>query len=159
MPLAAVGIACLGLTPTFGGPDRPLHWAMTACMVGFGALLFTRHRLTSREGALEAVPAHSPRQASRALLTITALSATIVSGIVASHLHAGKPVAALSVLMPLAGLSWLGWLGLKIRQHRPSPEDSTAPTDRPSRRPPKRDSLTPPLPNQGDAASNRHASA
>jgi hypothetical protein len=159
VPLAAAGIACLGLTPTFGGPDRPLHWAMTAGMVGFGALLWGRHRLRGREGELEAIPAQSAVLASRALLAITAFCAVICCAIIGSRVYAGKSLAALSVLMPAVGLAWLGWLGWKMRQLRPAPVEAASASDRPSRRPPKRDSLTPPLSSQGDAASNRHASA
>ncbi len=132
---------------------------MTAGMVGFGALLWSRHRLTNREGALDDVPAPSAVFASRSLLAITAVCAMICAVIVASRFYAGKPIAALSVLMPALGLAWLAWLALKMRRFRASAVDSTTAADRPSRRPPKPDSLTPPLPNQSDAASNRHASA
>lgn len=158
VPLAAAGIACLGLTPTFGGPDRPLHWAMTVGMVGFGALLWGRHRLTSREGDLEPVPAESAVLAWRALSAITVFCSAICCVIIGSRVYAAKPLAALSVVMPAVGLTWLGLLGWKIRQLRLVAVESPATTDRPSKRPPKRDSLAPPLSNQGDSASNRHAS-
>ena len=32
MPLAAAGIICLALVPTLGGPDHPLHWAVTGSL-------------------------------------------------------------------------------------------------------------------------------
>jgi hypothetical protein len=132
---------------------------MTAGMVGFGALLWGRHRLTRREGALAEVAPQSATVASRAVLAVAAFCAAICFGIIASRIYAGKSIAALSVLMPAAGLGWLGWLGLKIRQLRSAAVESPAATDRPSRRPPKRDSLAPPLSSQSDGSSNRHASA
>lgn len=128
-------------------------------MVGFGALLWGRHRLVRREGPLEEVSAESVNLASRALFAITAFSTAICAGIIGSHLYAGKPIAALSVLMPAVGLAWLAGLGWKMRQLPRAAVEPHSASDRPSRRPPKRDSLAPPLPSQGDAASNRHASA
>jgi len=159
VPLAAAGIACLGITPTLGGPDRPLHWAMTAGMVGFGALLWLRPRPNRAEGPPLDVPGPSAAHASRALLVITALSAAICCGIVASRAFAGKPIAALSLLMPAIGLGWLTWLGIKMQKLSRAAPGSTAASDRPSRRPPKRDSMTPPRPNPGDTGANRHVSA
>jgi len=159
VPLAAAGIACLGFIPTFGGPDRPLHWAMTAGMVGFGALLWTRHRLLQRRDPSLTFLVRQPQQAARRVLTISALCTVLVCVIVGAHWHAGKPIGLLSVAMPLVGMSWLTAIGLRIGKLREAPLEGAASSDRPSRRPPKRESLTPPPQNQDKPASNRHASA
>lgn len=121
MPLAAAGIACLGLVPTLGGPDRPLHWAMTAGMVGFGALLFVRHFLARREGALRPVATVDAARAARALLVITAISAALVVGIVALQWRRGGDIGLLSLTMPLVGLLWLGSIVVRSRRHRVDP--------------------------------------
>lgn len=131
---------------------------MTAAMVGFGALLYARHRLTRREAPLAEVPAQAAAFASRSLLQITALCAAICAGIIAARMYAGKPIAGLSVLMPATGLAVLLWLGRKMQKAGAARVESTGFSDRPSPRPPKRESLAPPRP-QSDAASNRHVSA
>ena len=93
------------------------------------------------------------------MLILCGLVAVLVAAIVGSRAIDGKPIAILSVAMPLAGWLWLLAIGLRIRRLREVPAESATANDRPSRRPPKRDSLTPPLSNQGKGASNRHASA
>ncbi|HYP87315.1 MAG TPA: hypothetical protein VEQ59_04165, partial [Polyangiaceae bacterium] len=70
----------------------------------------------------------------------------------------GKPIAALSVAMPILGSLWLLAIARRVALV-PEAVEINAATDRPSRRPPKRDSRTSPVPNQGDSAPNRHASA
>lgn len=132
---------------------------MTAGMVGFGALLWMRHRLTERARASEPVPAQNPRRVGRYLLLITGFSALVVALIVGERWYEGKPIALLSVAMPFAGLAWLLAIARKTQQMPPSAPESAATADRPSPRPPKRDSLAAPLANQGNSSSNRHASA
>jgi hypothetical protein len=155
-PLAAVGIACLGLLPTLGGPDRPLHWAMTAGMVGFGALLWARRRLTRREGALAGVPAHAARHAGRTVLLISAVSGSLVLIIILAQVRRGGSVGVLSLALPALGLTWLVSLGLKALRHRDPIADAPAPNDRPSRRPPaNRDSHPSPKSGQDNAATRQ----
>lgn len=159
MPLAAAGIACLGLAPTLGGPDRPLHWAMTAGMVGFGALLFVRHRLAKREGALRHVAAAEAAQAAHALLVITAISALLVLGIVGLQWRRGGDIGLLSLAMPLVGLLWLGSLAMLSRRHAVGAaaadlvERSSAP------RPPKLDALGSPSQRPSRPPTDRRISA
>lgn len=140
LPLAAVGIACLGLVPTFGGPDRPLHWAMTAGMVGVGVLLCARHLLSRREGALRPVANADARLAGKIVLVISGISALLVLGIVGLQWQRGGPIGALSLLMPLAGLLWLATLGVQSLKHRDTAVPEAA-RDRPSRRPGKLEAL------------------
>jgi len=158
VPLAAAGIACLGVIPTFGGPERPLHWAMTAGMLGFGALLWTRHRLLDRDSGFADAPIGKARLAGRSILLITAISSLIVTLIVGSYLLSGKPLAGLSVAMPLAGLSWLAAIGWKLRRLAETTAEGAGQAERPSRRPAKRDSVAPPRPSPGKSPSNGHAS-
>jgi hypothetical protein len=141
VPLAAAGIACLGLVPALGGPDRPLHWAMTAGMVGFGALLAVRHRLSRREGALGHVEEGAARSAGTAVLVVCGVSAALVLGIIGLQWRRGGPIGLLSLVMPLLGLLWLAWLGHKSLRHRDAAAEPPAAKDRPSRRPPKRDAV------------------
>jgi hypothetical protein len=131
---------------------------MTAGMVGFGALLWTRHRLLARDGALADPALREPRRAGQRVLIVTAIIAAIVALIIGSHWHAGKPIGLLSVAMPLVGLGWLAAIGLKLRQLPESAAEGAGQSDRASRRPPKRDSVAPPLTSPGQASSNRHAS-
>jgi hypothetical protein len=157
IPLAAAGIASLGLLPVLGGPDQPLHWAMTAGMVGFGVLLFVRYQLGRPEGALLPItPAHA-QIAGRAVLIVSGAIAFLVAVIVAAQAYAHGPIGVLSLAMPGAGLAWLTSLGLKALRHvTPTTEEAT-PHDRPSRRPP-RPSKLPPATTNG-ASSNRQLSA
>jgi len=134
VPLAAVGIVCLGLVPVLGGPDRPLHWAMTAGMVGFGSLLWARRRLTGKEAPLSYVSPEAARAAGRAVLLIAAVIAALVAGIVSLRVHSGLGMSGLSLLLPALGLAWLAFLGVQILRHRAS-SDTAPSTDRPSRRP------------------------
>ena len=139
VPLAAAGIACLGLVPTLGGPERPLHWAMTAGMVGFGMLLWARHRVQGAEAPLASVPVPVARQAGRALLFTCAVSTLLVLGIIGLQLRRGGGVSALSVALPAAGLAWLTSLAFKtLRLREAAPPMGT---DRASRRPPNWDGL------------------
>jgi hypothetical protein len=158
-PVASVGIMCLGLVPTLGGPDEPLHWATTAGMVGFGALLLFRHRLRGAEPALARVDGPVARHAGRALLLITAIIAALVGVIVAFQLARRGTIAPLSIVMPSVGLLWLAALGLKSLRYRPTEaEPPPSETERPSRRPPewkqRSANVTP-----GRPSPDRHASA
>jgi len=157
--LASVGIIGLGLLPTLGSPDRPLHWAMTAGMIGFGALLAVRHRLRRFEAQLAPVPQSTAQRAGRTVLWVTGVIGAMVVVIVLQRLTSGGPIALLSIAMPIAGLAWLASLGLKARRWPADPSDaSTASNDRPSRRPPAWERLTPTGPSPpGDPG--RHASA
>lgn len=132
---------------------------MTAAMVGFGGLLWTRHRLLRREAPLDAVAPAQARLAARAVFIITGFSAFVVCLIAASRLSESRPIALLSVAMPVVGLAWLFAIARRIRQVYLASRGASAQADRPSRRPPKRDSRTPPLASQSESASNRHVSA
>lgn len=143
MPLAAVGIICLGLVPTLGGPDRPLHWAMSAGMVGFGVLLRVRHRLERREGPLREVPASVARRAGRSMLATVGVIATLVGGVLLARWTPHSPAAPLSLAMPLVTLAWLAAIGWRVVRHGAiSTTEAAALTDRPSRRPPNWDALS-----------------
>jgi hypothetical protein len=156
--MASVGIACLGLVPTIGGPDQPLHWAMTAGMVGFGALLLVRHRLRGPEPALVTIEAAPARKAGRRVLIITGVLTLLVLAIVAARVMSGGSIAPLSLLMPAAGLLWLASLGLKALRHAVTAAEAPAgDTDRPSRRPPEWKARAAGI-TSGHAASDRHAS-
>lgn len=135
VPLAAAGIVCLGLIPIFGGPEQPLHWAISGGMVGFGVLLWARRRLRGAEGPLQHVAPEAARQAGRALFIVSAVVGVLVALIVGARLGTGEPIGLLSVALPSLGLAWLATLGAQAWRHRgPAPEP--APTsDRLSRRP------------------------
>jgi hypothetical protein len=141
VPLAAVGIGCLGLVPTLGGPDRPLHWAMTAGMVGFGALLWTRHRLGKREGALRPVRRTDALRAARTVVIICGVIGLLMAGIVASRWHSGGSIAWLSVAMPLATLAWISTIGLRAQRLGNGQTEGATSSERPSRRPPGLEAL------------------
>lgn len=158
VPLASAGIICLGLVPIIGGPDRPLHWAMTGGLTGFGLLLLLRYLLQRREAALLPVTSAAAQRAGNAVLWVSGIIALMVLFFTVQQLLAGGPVAPLSVGMPVLGLLWLASLGLKARRW---PADSTEPPsssdDRPSRRPPSWERLTPP--GSAPGGPGRHASA
>lgn len=135
MPLAATGIICLGLVPTFGGPEQPLHWAVTAGMVGFGVLLWVRRQLRGPEAALQRVPPEAARHAGRALFIVCGVVGTLVALIVGARLHAGQPLGLLSVALPSLGLVWLVTLAVQVWRHREPAAEAAAAGDRPSRRP------------------------
>ena len=158
-PLASVGIICLGLLPTLGGPDQPLHWAMTAGMTGFGLLFAFRHRLRRDQPPLAALSQTEARRAGGAVLWVSGVIAAIVLVIVAHQLLSGGPTSAFSVGLPIVGLWWLGSLGLKARRFRaPAVDDPATLVDRPSRRPPTWERLTPPD-GRPPGGPGRHASA
>ncbi|MES1187062.1 MAG: hypothetical protein ABUL60_24820 [Myxococcales bacterium] len=160
MPLAAVGIICLGLVPTLGGPDRPLHWAMTAGMVGFGGLLWARRRLHRSEGALQRVPQHLALRAGRALLTITGIVAALVGVIVALRWHSGGAISALSVGLPVIGLAWVALLGFQALNYREQATEAPTAGERPSRRPPNWDQVSKPQSTSArPGPPDRHVSA
>lgn len=159
MPLAAAGIACLGLVPTLGGPDRPLHWAMTAGMVGFGVLFAARHRLSKREGALRPVAAEAARRAGTTVLVICAISALLVLGIVVLQWRRGGPIGLLSLAMPLLGLAWLASLGYQSLRHRDATTEPGLSPDRPSQRPAKVDALGAPQQRPSRPPADRRVSA
>jgi uncharacterized membrane protein len=158
-PVASIGIVCLGLVPTLGGPNEPLHWATTAGMVAVGVLLFVRHRLRGAEPSLARVEGAAARQAGRAVLVITAVIALLVGVIIAFQVARHGTIAPLSIVMPAVSLLWLGALGLKaLRYQPPRPEHAEPEAERPSRRPPEwkqRSSSIPP----GRPSSDRHVSA
>jgi hypothetical protein len=156
-PLAAAGIICLGLVPILGGPDRPLHWAMTTGMVGFGVLLAARRRLHGFEGPLQRVPVGMPQRAGRAVLGVAGVIAALVIGIVAFRVRSGAPISALSVVLPGAGLAWVALLGFQALRHRePATE---AAEERPSRRPPNREQVSAQSTSGRSGPPDRHASA
>jgi hypothetical protein len=158
LPLAAIGIACLGFVPTFGGPDRPLHWAMTAGMVGVGALLCARHWLSRREGALRPVASADARLAGKTVLIVCGISTLLVLGIVFLQWLRGGQLGAFSLAMPVAGLLWLATLGVQSLKHR----DAAAPEpglDRPSRRSAKVEGLPSPSQRPSQPPTDRRISA
>lgn len=157
MPLAAAGIICLGLVPTLGGPDQPLHWAVTAGMVGFGVLLWARRRLRGPEGELERVPQPAARQAARALSIIWAIVAVLVGVIIGARLSSGGSISALSLALPLAGLAWLAVLAFQVWRYRERAGEAQSPGDRPSRRPASWDSLS--TPSSSRPPPDTHVSA
>ncbi len=145
VPLASGGIICLGLLPTLGGPDRPLHWGMTLGVTGFGLLLAIRHRLRRDRPPLAELAEAEARRAGNAVLWVSVVIAAMVLVIVLHQLFSGGGMSAFSVGLPLVGLWWLASLGLKARRLRsPQADDSATTADRPSRRPPQWERLTPP---------------
>lgn len=160
VPLASAGIICLGLVPTLGGPDRPLHWIMTAGMTGFGLLLAVRHRLGRDQVTLGPVSQLTARRAGNAVLWVSAVIAAFVLVFVFRQLAAGGPIGAFSLAMPVVGLVWLVSLGLKARR-LPADHGDHAGKDRPSRRPPswERRTPTPPGSSPPSGGPGRHASA
>jgi hypothetical protein len=158
VPLASVGIISLGLLPTLGGPDQPLHWAITAGMTGFGALLLLRHRLRRMEAPLSPLTRAHAQLAGRALLWVSGAIGVLVVGIVLRQIAASGPIAALSLAMPVVSLGWLVSLGLKaLRWPADSVDKAPATEERPSRRPPTWERVTPsgPTPSGGPG---RHVS-
>ncbi len=132
---------------------------MTLGMVGFGALLFVRHRLRGCEPALADIEAAPARRAGRVVLCITAMSALLVLGIIAAQLVAGGAVAPLSLLMPAAALLWLLSVGLRSLRHAALPPAAASnESDRPSRRPPDWTPRSPGMPS-ARPASDGHARA
>jgi len=160
VPLASVGIICLGLVPTLGGPDLPLHWAMTLGFTGFGVLLAVRHGLQRAEGPLAPVPRAAARHAGRATLLIGAICTVLVLAIIGRQLLLRGPIGPLSIAMPLAALGWLYWVGLRaLREPGVENAQQPGPDDRPSRRPPSWEQrITPPGPS-APGGPGRHASA
>jgi hypothetical protein len=157
-PLASAGIICLGLVPTLGGPDLPLHWAMTLGITGFGVLLAVRHRLRRAERPLALVPRPAAEHAGRSVLIIAAICTALVLGIIGRQLLLKGPVGPLSVAMPLAALGWLYWVGLRALRWSAETADEAQPSadDRPSRRP-SWERMTPPGPSA--SGGSRHVSA
>jgi hypothetical protein len=126
-------------------------------MVGFGVLLWLRHGLRKRAGALRPVPEAAARLAGRALLVICGIVGVLLAVIVGSRWAHGGSIGLLSLAMPLAGLAWLVTLALQTRRHREPAADALPANDRPSRRPPAWDALSKPKPSDG-SPSNRHVS-
>ena len=157
-PLAASGIICLGLVPTLGGPESSMHWATTAGMVAFGALLWARHRLRAPERPPAWVTEAAARRAGRAVLALCGIIAALMGVIVGARLRAGGGISALSMALPLASLAWVAGLGIKIYRHREAEPPAEAVADRPSRRPPSWDGVPSPKPSQ-PSGPNRQVSA
>jgi hypothetical protein len=90
------------------------------------------------------------------VFVICAMTALIVMVIVAAQLHAGGPIAPLSLALPGLALAWVAVLGLQISRYRPPEKSAPAPPERPSRRPPRFD-----RPGRAERSSDtgRHASA
>src|SRR5438552_3886137 len=80
--VAAAGIICLGLVPTLGGPEQPLHWAVTAGMAGFGVLLWARRRLRGAEAPLPQISKQAARTAGRIVLAVVGVIAVLVGVII-----------------------------------------------------------------------------
>jgi hypothetical protein len=154
VPLASAGIICLGLVPTLGGPEQPLHWAVTAGMAGFGGLLWARRRLRGPEQALPPISKQAAQAAGRVLLAIVAVIAVLVGVIVGFRVHNGQPISALSLALPGLGLAWLVTLGVQMLAHREPSGEGVAPEERPSRRPPNWEAL-PNRKSQNPAAPDR----
>ena len=157
MPLAATGIMCLGLVPLLGGPERPLHWAVTAGMVGFGALLWARRRLRGAEGPLPAISKPAAQAAGRSVLMVAGVITLLVGVVVGFRLHSGGELRALSLALPAAALVWLVVLGLQMLGHRGPPTEAAGTGDRPSRRPPPWDGVS--NQNRPSRHPDPHASA
>lgn len=157
MPLAAAGIACLGVVPTLGGPESPLHWAMTAGMVGFGGLLWVRHRLSKRAASLQPVSAAQALLAGRAVLIVTAVITALVVVIVLAQWRRGGELGAQSLAMPVAGLAWLAALGLKSLGFARRSGDASGATERASRRP-SREGASQSTQRPSRPPADRHAS-
>jgi hypothetical protein len=128
-------------------------------MTGFGLLLAVRHRLRRDQPPLAALTEVEARQAGGAVLWVSGIIAAMVVVIVLLQLIRGGPTSAFSVALPLAGLWWLASLGFKARRFRaPQVDDSVSTVDRPSRRPPTWERLTPPD-GRPPGGAGRHASA
>jgi hypothetical protein len=140
-----------------GDPQRPLHWAMTGGLFGFGVLLWTRHRLGQGESQLQRVDEPAARSAGRTTLVVCAIIAALVGVIVGAQLRSGGSIGLMSLGMPLVSLAWLASLGLKAWRHREPAPEPAAVSDRPSRRPPSWDAASSPKP--GQSSSNPQVSA
>lgn len=114
---------------------------MTAGMVGFGALLWTRHRLAKREDGLRPVRRSEALRAARTVAGVGGVVGLLMAGIVASRWHSGGSIAWLSVAMPLAALTWVLTIGLRAQRFGLSQTEAVAGSDRPSRRPPGLEAL------------------
>jgi hypothetical protein len=160
VPLAAAGIVCLGLVPTLGGPERPIHWIMTAGMVGFGALMWARHRLRGPKVPLLRAPNHAVHQAGRVLLVVGGTITALVGSIVGFRLQSGGSIGALSLVLPGAGLVWVAVIALQALRYREPAAEPPTTGDRPSRRPPNRDPLAKPQSTSSrPGPPDRHVSA
>lgn len=131
---------------------------MTAGMVGVGALLWTRHRFSRREGPPLAVAAADAQRAGKAVLGICAVSALLVLAIVWFQWRRGGQLGALSLAMPLAGLLWLATLGLQALKHRDAAPAALG-KDRPSWSPAKVEALPSPTQRPSQPPTDRRISA
>jgi threonine/homoserine/homoserine lactone efflux protein len=77
------------------------------------------------------------RSAGRTVLIICAVLACMVSVIIVSRLLHGGPLSPLSVALPVLGLAWVAWLGLKMWRSAPALDTPTQRGERPSRRLPR----------------------
>ncbi len=158
VPLAAAGIVCLGLVPMLGGPARPLHWAATAGMVGFGVLLWARRRLRGPEGAAQRVAPEAPHRAGRSLFIVCGVVGALVALIIGARFRSGEPLGLLSITLPLLGLTWLATLAFQVWHHRDRPAESAPTGNRPSRRPVSWDASTSRKPSPS-SPPDRHVNA
>lgn len=131
---------------------------MTVGMASFGGLLWVRHRLSRREGPLGDVSTTAARAAGRTVLLVAAISTVLVAVIIGAGVRAHVRISALSLAMPVVGLSWLTALGFKALRYR-APEAKGSPAgDRPSRRPPPWQNV-PSRATSSGAPPNHHFSA
>lgn len=79
------------------------------------------------------------RSAGRTVLIICAVLTCMVLVIVVSRLLLGGALAPISVVLPVLGLAWVAWLGLKMWRSAPALETPTQREERPSRRLPRFD--------------------
>jgi hypothetical protein len=158
VPLASAGIICLGLVPILGGPERPLHWAVTAGMAGFGVLLWARWRLRGAEAPLPPLSKPAARAAGRILLAIAGVIAVLVGVIVGFRVHSGEAMSAVSLALPGLGLAWLVTLSMQMLAHRQPPGDGANADPHPSRGPAKWEALSN-RKSQNPAAPERQANA
>lgn len=77
------------------------------------------------------------RSAGRTVLLICAVLTCMVLVIIASRLVLGGPLSLLSVALPVLGLAWVAWLGVKMWRSAAALDTPTQRGERPSRRLPR----------------------
>lgn len=128
-------------------------------MAGKHCVLPSRAYVSPRLSASEPLPSGTPRKRSAGLtlLSICGVLTCMVLAIIVARLVNGGPIAPLSIILPVAGLAWLAWLGIKVLRMAP-PAEPPARSERPSRRVPR---FEPASGARSDRASDsgRHVSA
>jgi len=127
-------------------------------MVGFGALLWARHRLSKRAAALQPVSATQARVAGRAVLIVTAVITALVVVIVVAQWRHGGALGLQSLAMPAVGLLWLASLGLQSLAAARRALREPATTERSTRRP-SREGVAQAQQRPSRPPTDRHASA